>query len=490
MKPLRDALHEMAALPYDVPEKGHAGTSSTWRASRYAWFHRKLLEDAGADDLQAFLDANLDEIRLFYAEKFADAVLRKTDHDDAIYFRHGVLRREITKDMEFEKQRDHAAHTVNNYLLGWFVVCNSEIMSSALFDAFARRKPHWMAEMDSDYFYSRFGSIWMIPSLLHDVGYLFEGSLASLDARTTTEKARKGAEYVQDFFTTLFWEDIGLAPAALRRAAMEATNIEVPIISTDSLGTISDSLRDVGNLDDLWQRVLAQEPGFDAMLKGKLLVGDAFRLWEAHYRSFGHEQMAANVQEMEKVYLSLLRKGLPEIGLRIIDHGVAGGLLLMLHSTLFFRLLYGLVGKTGGAGAFLHEVERVFVEPAMHKYEASWWWTMITWATGAVAIHNVAQQFPPWKPGGETHAPLKLEDDPLAYLGILVDVLQEWDRYTSARNSVFTGKLPVSSNDVKVGVRGAVVLISFKDGEKEKKAKEDLGCLERWERVVKFEPWI
>ena len=58
----------------------------------------------------------------------------------------------------------------------------------------------------------------------------------------------------------------------------------------------------------------------------------------------------------------------------------------------------------------------------------------------------------------EEKKPLKIgrDDDPLAFLGVLVDVLQEWDRYKVLKlkrgESAFSGAVPLQSTDVVVGL--------------------------------------
>jgi putative sterol carrier protein len=75
-------------------------------------------------------------------------------------------------------------------------------------------------------------------------------------------------------------------------------------------------------------------------------------------------------------------------------------------------------------------------------------------------------------------------------LKILVDILQEWDRYTTSRNSVFTGELPVSSTDINIGSSNGVVHINYGTGKVAEKAaekiKEVLGkSLDGWEDIVR-----
>jgi hypothetical protein len=191
---------------------------------------------------------------------------------------------------------------------------------------------------------------------------------------------------------------------------------------------------------------------------------------------------------MEEVFVAMLRKGITDQGIRVIDHGVAGGLLLLLHSTLYFRLHFGLkaLGSPKKDKPDVAEAIKIIlgdpVDGPGKLYEARWWWRMVVWSTGAVALHNVIQQSERFK-----ETPLALEDDPLTYLGVLVDVLQEWDRYTSARNSVFTGTLPVSSNEVRIGIGSeGRIAIAFEKEKTRTKVEKDLRCLKDWNRIIEL----
>jgi hypothetical protein len=500
-QPLPDALAEFTTV----------GMSSSRPGSEYTIAHMQMEErEAAALYLKEFLKANMDELRLFYAEKYSHAVLRLSDHEDAMYFRHGVLRRELSGDMDYEKQRDHASHTLNNYLLGWYLLCHSDRVAAQMAEHLRRRFP----ESDRS-FYQQFGNIWPIASLLHDVGYIFEGGLRSLDTNAAVAKARKGAEYVQDFFQTLFWEEVRLGPTHFRDKVEKLTGVTTPRIDGGSLAQISQSLRHLGKLDTLFEAVIEEKPEFAPLLKdvgpdsGPL--GDAFFIWETNYLCFEQPTMAERVRELEVAHAWMLREGIPGLGIRVLDHGIAGGMLLLLHSTLYHRMHFGMRSRKasvvsdsseGLEEAFLSnrlslstdaELERrIRLRLKEAKYEASWWWRAIVWATAAVAIHNV-QTMDPWPGSPKPNRLLRLSDDPLAYLGILVDLLQEWDRYTTSRNSVFTGELPVSSADVGIGVSKGVVYVDYGTGKVAERAAKKVAnelnkSLHGWKEIVQISP--
>jgi hypothetical protein len=168
-------------------------------------------------------------------------------------------------------------------------------------------------------------------------------------------------------------------------------------------------------------------------------------------------------------------------------------MLLLLHSTLYFRLHFGLrqprtLPESDTLGyAVLEQMRERLDDP---KYKAEFWWQAVTWGTAAVALHNF-QQSKEWHgdSGLVKVEPLKLDDDPVTYLGVLVDIMQEWDRYSTSRNSVFTGDLPVSSVDVQLGVVGEVVRIDYGSKSIAKKVRDGLSsALVGWDQIVSVTP--
>lgn len=172
-----------------------------------------------------------------------------------------------------------------------------------------------------------------------------------------------------------------------------------------SLAGVADSLRSLGDLERLRNAVI-EERGIRKLTAKHLdflgqqngLPGDAFDLWQRHYEYFGLPSMAARLQTVRLIFDSFLREGIGG-GVRVLDHGVCSGLLLLLYSTFYFRVHFGL---TPGSPLDVFDgaiVERFtdaakvspphpFPEPS---YEALWWWTGVVWATAATAIHNIQQ---------------------------------------------------------------------------------------------------
>jgi hypothetical protein len=114
--------------------------------------------------------------------------------------------------------------------------------------------------------------------------------------------------------------------------------------------------------------------------------------------------------------------------------------------------------------------------------DASYWWGGIVWATAASALHNYIQDDKAKKD------PLSIEEDALAYLGILVDILQEWDRYKVFSSPADVGKL-VQGNEVGMWTLEkdgqSKIFISYPNAKIVKKVKGALdSSLKDWSEIV------
>ena len=222
---------------------------------------------------------------------------------------------------------------------------------------------------------------------------------------------------------------------------------------------------------------------------GLPLPSDSFALWEQNYRSFNNSDMAARMKELDAAFETFMEKGLPKAGVRILDHGVSGGLLLLKYSTLWFRLYRAL------SRARTSDLKDKIVAAIGRDSRASHWWASVVWATAAVGFHNV-QQTKHWE-----RKPLALAEDPLAYLGILVDILQEWDRHAMVRTPKIDSDIRgIDSRDVHIAKApdGRIhIVFWYRDHNKDardeqlKTMQEELSAaLNDWESLlhISFEP--
>lgn len=183
-----------------------------------------------------------------------------------------------------------------------------------------------------------------------------------------------------------------------------------------------------------------------------------------------------------------MSKGLPGQGIRLLDHGVVGGLILLQFATYFYKN-YALMGRARPRGGDKEKIWVYFKEerPKITKltYDAYWWWYSILWGTAATAIHNIQQSFRFWPYNQEKIKPLSIEEDPLSYLGILVDLIQEWDRYTVDKRSILTGNLPFQGDDVNLSIKNGKIILNYKDKNKSNKVRLELdNSLADWDKII------
>lgn len=458
------------------------------------------------DEGQKFFKATLDEVRLHYAERFTRRILERFDLDDAMHFHEAVLSRELTGSMSYEKQRDHAAHTLNNYLLGWFFFVHSEKFQAAVGMAIEKRRK-WDKQ---ESLRSRFGSVWVWASLLHDVGYLLEGNLQRVSPEVQHASIVAGARVIQDYFDHRFWFEVSGGSIDLRdELCPRSTESDfVPRIDASSIASVATSLSRIPVTQELTQAVAVTLHEDEKSLP-EPLHRDAFRLWHQHFAMYDPNPapaapkmtMANRIEAVRGWFEGILWDGYPAEGFRILDHGVCSGLILLQFSTFYFSILEQ--AKTNPTGPW--SKKWVEDEQARAKVKPRFWWDSVVWGTGAAAIHNIVQvalKYQKDVSGAEapTHRypkmeKLTLDEDPIAYLGLLVDLLQEWDRYSVRRGTYVLSrgrpstKLPLQSCEVKMGEEGGrVVLDVGSEDAAERITKELTLCLTNWDELVEIRP--
>jgi hypothetical protein len=289
--------------------------------------------------LKGFYGATLDEARLQFANQYAEEVLRHPDIHEMHYFRTAVTRREMSGDIDYLRQRDHAAHTVNNFILGWYIFEQTKLRDH-METAIAEKESSFSQPMDPT---SMFRYLWPFTSLLHDIGYLLEGSLSALNTEVQNLRVERGAETIHDFFNSYFWQETELDSMTARDYVHKTTSISFPDFRNKSLFGLADLLCSVGDCE-LIRKYTAKELNpqspfsIPALARPQGLSMDAFDLWHDHYWGYRKRGMSKRVKLARKVYQNLIWRGRPESGLRMLDHGVCSGLLSLLYCTLLLRI--------------------------------------------------------------------------------------------------------------------------------------------------------
>jgi hypothetical protein len=452
------------------------------RKFAYGRFHR------GTDpkSIERLFNAGSVEERLKLAEEYAKDVLAVTDLEDAAAFRAAVRRRESDHSIAYEKHRDHVVHTVHNYLLGWYFFAHSKKIQDAFDAAFKSRKLLPEGEPAVE-----FGQAWVFSSLLHDIGYLLEGKLPDSLWKPIDGNVKNEMEWLENYFQEEIFEPTRIFTASDREAALRLANI-APIPAHSGLHTVDGTIKFLGDPGSVQGLASFIQSGgeYSCDLTN---VSDAFSVWGAHYQEFEKEgNMASRMNALRTAFRNFATDGLPKKEVRVLDHGVCGALLLLKRSTFWFTLLFALKNVNPSDDNALRIRSKVLKDinfyspnPAQGPmYKASHWWTTVVWATAAAALHNVQQT------ENMANEKLGLFDDPLAYLGILVDILQEWDRHPMRKDADRRPEeKPISNNEVTLKIDVSNKIVFRYPSAKLKKITTDLDrALLHWEELVAVEP--
>jgi hypothetical protein len=162
---------------------------------------RKVPDEA----LRMFLKASMDEVRIKWAQRYSAQLLTEGNIRDCVNFREAVMRREVTSDTSFPKQRDHTVHTLYNYLLGWYFILHVDQVKNVVKSHFLLRSG--LDELKDSTLFEAFFNTWQWASLLHDIGYIFEGSFDPTKRdQVQDEKIKREVCELRGYFDFAFWE--------------------------------------------------------------------------------------------------------------------------------------------------------------------------------------------------------------------------------------------------------------------------------------------
>jgi len=503
-------------------------TKRVWRFKEKTVVNKKGEAVEIEESLADFFIAVLDEVRLKKANDFAEYALYISDNEDLAYFRNTATKREIVADIDYNKQRDHAVHTLYNYLMGWYIFEHSEQLQEAFITYFnsldiytkeARNEPllksygfnnshainQDLPDVTLMVLIHEFADVWHIVSLLHDIGYVLEGNLSSASPNIEHDRITNGSKIIHDYFNHFFWKSFEIDFRVAKNIA-KTLNVVVPDFKFSvSLASLGDRLCDIGSCENIRKKlsIINKFHEFNPILQEHGLNREAFSIWKAYYEKYDKKQMENILYIVERVYKNMMWVG-SDYGKRNLDHGVCSGL-IMLQALTFFRELFWGFCYTDWASQEEEqsspEIEQRYFnkeqkEPSKNSCDLvsqelfermkqeitrvpkrirlknqkdnnedifcsslkpEFWFDKILWATASSAIHSILQKEEYRKQCNKHSANKDLDnlkigfnDDPLAFLGVLVDALQEWDRYkvTGRGEVAFSGDEPLQSIEV------------------------------------------
>lgn len=470
-----------------VTPSTHSRNQNYWHSFHYSSEQSLLFEN-----LQLFLDSTLDEARLNHASHVRGNILELTDLEDLDFLARGVLRRENSGFISYDKQRDHSAHTLYNYLLGFYIYENSKIIRESFTKHFALRRDSLdsLHEFDD---VGLFGSIWPYVSLLHDIGYLFEGSLNPLEFKTHNEQIKVGGEVLNEFFSHHFWNtssNTRIDSLTSKQIILNLCNQDSLRFDNNSILLLADSLRIFPHLDTLLSSI-------PSLSHRNSPYYDVFDLWTFHFNKYNRKKMSKLVTNLKSYFEYQMTEGINGSGIRVFDHGVASGIIQFQYISYYYYLVLKLRDLISDNNKKVNLTERESnaildflprIDEVIVNLEN--WWGVLIWATAASALHNALQDKTfklLCRQNEYNYKNLSYSDDPLTYLGILVDILQEWDRFSVNKNSLFSKKSALQNTDVEIGIDSSSGLIKlrYSDPDVLKKIRDALDeSLSGWEKII------
>lgn len=412
------------------------------------------------NEILKFLNSTMDETRSNHALKCREIILNGYDCKDLEFISKGVLRREVSGDITYTKQRDHFSHTLNNFLLGTYIFEKSNSFKKEFkkvcknlkkyVPSLNEIKPNNKVKWDDG---SIFYSVWFYVSLLHDMGYIFEGALHPLNTNVQQQQIKVGAEVINDFFQHQFWKSSDLtifSSIHSKEVIINATKVSLPTINYSSILAVADSLRQLKHTDEF--------KDYLKIIFGNYYSVDIFDIWKQYFKRFKNKYMSELVDLLREYFESVSILGRDKSGLRLLDHGICSGLIIFHYTNLFYELIYQLENLDETEYKKHKKIFEDFFGPksAENKYDIEFdsWWGLLVWASVATAFHNALQEkefITLLKQSDLRHKKLQLSDDPLTYLGILVDILQQWDRYNVDSGAIFNNIKTIQNNEVYIG---------------------------------------
>jgi hypothetical protein len=386
------------------------------------------------DLIELFLDATTDSVRLVRASKASREILDEFDMAELEDLRATVQASELLRVIPYPRQTDHSAHTLYLFLLGVYLFFACAPLRAGI--AKFLNEPN-----DSARLVERFLFQWVFVSLLHDIGYIFQG-------RSKNEIRAVDRIFRAPTITSL----MDSAPNSAKRA-----------VRKDFLKIEIKPFEPIQNAEDMLSTLRHMPWGRSAGFSDDIF--ESFHNWGPK-----NQQITSN--DLEDYAYRVASSGYDGFSEGTVDHAIASGLFLLRYSSLWQWLAN----------------ENGFEDEPFVSYRDNYPSRDVACACFAAAAHNVigvhAKEFDP----------LVFETNPILYLGIVCDELQKWDRFPAGERYIADlssfEKYCTDSERITVSGDwdGNEVIFKFAEEDLATGIKEALKRLDSVERFIKINP--
>ena len=95
--------------------------------------------------------------------------------------------------------------------------------------------------------------------MLHDIGYILEGSLSSASPEVEHLRVTNGSKIIHDYFNHYFWRSFEVDFRAAKNIA-KTLGVVVPDFKySESLASLGDRLCDIGSCENIRLKILASK---------------------------------------------------------------------------------------------------------------------------------------------------------------------------------------------------------------------------------------
>lgn len=333
--------------------------------------HENVIED--------FLSATTDSVRLVRASKASRDILEQYDMAELEDLRARIQASELLRVIPYSRQTDHSAHTLYLYLLGIYLFFACKPIREGIARFFNKKD-------ESPELLSKFLFQWVFVSLLHDIGYIFQG------------RSKSEIRAVDRVFR---------ASSVIHLMDKASQGVKGKIREEIARMGIR-PFEPIQNPEDMLSMLHHLQWGDSADVKD-----DAFESFTTYgpYDSIVDPQITGST--LEEYGYMVASSGYDGLSDGAVDHAIASGLFLFRYSTFW----YWLAKKNNFAEDFA-------------VYKKGWDKDDISSACLATAAHNLIG-FHAKKIG-----PLNFEKNPILYLGVLCDELQKWDRFPAGERHI------------------------------------------------------